>query len=267
MARVPSVAQTEFTVRPLSVAVRKLAVAGRACSHCGSTDIRPSNRRNALDIFLSCLFLAPFRCRVCRERFHRVWRPSLMHPPDPPVAPVLIMASPRSVPKLDPVEPRHIEPVPEVAAQKPPEIFVLVPPPPLPAAIPAVVPPGPAAPGTVLIFESDFSIRKLLCRLLERRGYLTVEIAQTQDLATALRDLRADLLVMDVSLAGTNAAPTLAALAVDHPSLRILALSAEPLQDHEVPGRLLALRKPFPLDSFVDCVDRLLQRSGPPTTL
>jgi CheY-like chemotaxis protein len=264
MSRVPSVAQTQYPVRPLSIAVRKLAIAGRACSHCGSTDIRPSNRRNALDIFLSCLFLAPFRCRVCRERFHRVWRPSLMHPPDPPVAPLLIMPAPRSVLKLDPVEPRRIEPETEISAQKSPEIF-LVPPPPLPVAIPALVSPNPFAPATVLIVESDFSIRKLLGRLLERRGYLTVEIAQTEDLAAALRDLRADLLVMDVSLAGTNAAPTLAALAADHPSLKILALSAEPLQNHEVPGRLLALRKPFPLDSFVDCVDRLLQRSGTPT--
>ncbi len=159
-----------------------------------------------------------------------------MHPPDPPVAPLLIMPAPRSVLKLDPVEPRRIEPETEISAQKSPEIF-LVPPPPLPVAIPALVSPNPFAPATVLIVESDFSIRKLLGRLLERRGYLTVEIAQTEDLAAALRDLRADLLVMDVSLAGTNAAPTLAALAADHPSLKILALSPEPLQNHEVPGR------------------------------
>lgn len=265
MSRVPSVAQTQYPVRPLSSAVRKLAIAGRTCSHCGSTDIRPSNRRNALDIFLACLFLAPFRCRTCRERFHRVWRPSMMHPPEPPIAPLLVMPEPRSIPKLDPLELRSIEPEPEVSAQKSAESFVL-PPPPLPVAIPALPTPAPPAPATVLIVESDFSIRKLLGRLLERRGYLTVEIAQPEDLAGALRDLRADLVVMDVSRAGTNAAQTLATLAADHPSLKILALSAQPLEDHEVSGRLLALLKPFPLDSFVDCVDRLLQRSGPPTT-
>ena len=175
------------------------------------------------------------------------------------------MPEPRSIPKLDPLELRSIEPEPEVSAQKSAESFVL-PPPPLPVAIPALPTPAPPAPATVLIVESDFSIRKLLGRLLERRGYLTVEIAQPEDLAGALRDLRADLVVMDVSRAGTNAAQTLATLAADHPSLKILALSAQPLEDHEVSGRLLALLKPFPLDSFVDCVDRLLQRSGPPTT-
>jgi len=264
MSRVPSVAQTQYPVRPLSIAVRKLAVAGRTCSNCGSTDIRPSSRRNALDIFLACLFLAPFRCRACRERFHRVWRPSLMHPPDPPVAPLVVMPARHSVLELTPVEPPPIELTPEISAQKSPEIFLL-PAQPLPVAIPVLASPCPAVPATVLIVESDFSIRKLLGRLLERRGYLTLEIAQPEDLAAALRDLRADLVVMDVSLAGTNAAQTLAALAADHPSLKILALSAEPLEDHEVPGRLSALLKPFPLDSFVDSVDRLLQRSGPPT--
>ncbi len=229
-------------------------------SNCGSTDIRPSNRRNALDIFLACLFLAPFRCRVCRERFYRVWRPSLMHPPDPPIAPLLMMPAPRSVLKLDPVESLRTEPAPEASAQKSAEIFVL-PPPPLPAAIPALAPPGPAVLGTILIVESDFSIRKLLGRLLERRGYLTVEVAQTEDLAAALRDLRADLVVMDVSSRWNQRRANTGRARRAHPRLKILALSAEPLEDHEIPGRLLALPKPFPLDSFVDCVERLLERS------
>ena len=93
MARVPSVAQTEQTFRPLAIAVRKLAVVGRFCANCGSPEIRPSNRRNALDILLACLFLAPFRCRVCRERFYRIWRPSLQRRliRRSPSAPLLVM--------------------------------------------------------------------------------------------------------------------------------------------------------------------------------
>jgi CheY-like chemotaxis protein len=292
MAHVPSVAQDERTVRPLSTAARKLAVVGRSCAACGSTDIRPSNRRNALDILLACLFLAPFRCRVCRERFYRVWRPSLQRPHNPPSAPLLVVPPPRSilktssVLKLNAVEPRSVEPDPVQSQNVPPD--------PLPpemkgdmiastsngtsgsnrtsepngssevGAVPGLATSIPAVPGAILILESDFSIRKLLCRLLERRGYPTVEIAKAEDLAGALRKLPADLVVMDVSIAGANGMKALLALARVHPHLKILALSAEPMEASDIPGRLMALPKPFPLDSFVDCVDRLLERSSPP---
>jgi two-component system phosphate regulon response regulator PhoB len=133
------------------------------------------------------------------------------------------------------------------------------------AAVPGPATSIPAVPGAILILESDFSIRKLLCRLLERRGYSTVEIAKAEDLPGALRKLPADLVVMDVSVAGANGMQTLLALARVHPHLKMLALSAEPMEASDIPGRLLALRKPFPLDSFVDCVDRLLHRSSPPS--
>ncbi len=280
MAHVPSVAQTERTVRPFSTAVGKLAVVGRACAACGSTDIRPSNRRNALDILLACLFLAPFRCRVCRERFYRVWRPSLQRPHNPPSAPLLVVPAPRSILKtrsvlqLNAVEPRSVESDPVESQNVPPDLL----PPEIKAdmiaptsngssevaAVPGPAASIPAVPGAILILESDFSIRKLLCRLLERRGYPTVEIAKAEDLASALRRLPADLVVMDVSIAGANGMKALLALARVHPNLKILALSAEPTEASEIPGRLLALPKPFPLDSFVDCVDRLLERSSTP---
>jgi CheY-like chemotaxis protein len=286
MAHVPSVAQTERSVRPFSIAARKLAVVGRACAACGSTDIRPSNRRNALDILLACLFLAPFRCRVCRERFYRVWRPSLQRPHNPPSAPLLVVPAPRSILKtrsvlqLNAVEPRSVEPDPVESDNVPPDVL----PPEMKAdmiaamsngtsesngssevaAVPGPATSIPAVPGAILILESDFSIRKLLCRLLERRGYSTVEVAKAEDLASALRRLPADLVVIDVSIAGANGMKALLALARVHPHLKILALSAEPTEASDIPGRLLALPKPFPLESFVDCVDRLLERSSPP---
>ena len=212
---------------------------GRACAYCGSTEIRPSNRRNALDILLACVFLAPFRCRVCRQRFYRMWRPSLSRPADPPMAPVLVMPAPRGKPKVDAVEPPPVKsPVEEPKLQ-----------------------PVPTSSGVILIFESDLSIRKLLGRLLERRGYYVVEIARPEDLATELANSRADLLVVDVSSTGAAGVASVVALAQAHPRLKILAVSEQSLQEYEIPGRFLSLLKPFPLDSFVDCVDRLMERS------
>lgn len=121
-----------------------------------------------------------------------------------------------------------------------------------------------AARGPILILESDLSIRKLLRRLLERRGYFTVEVSHAGQLAGELRARPADLLIVDVSAAAEIGVEAVVALAREHPSLKILALSEETVQDNEIPDRLLALLKPFPLDRFVDCVDRLLERSTPP---
>ena len=112
-------------------------------------------------------------------------------------------------------------------------------------------------PDRVVILESDLSIRKLLRRLLERRGYLAVEISRPQELCPIFRDRRADLLVVDVSAGEVNS-ECVVSLANAHPDLKILALSAEPFKG-TMPGRLLVLPKPFPLEDFVDCVTRLLQ--------
>jgi len=261
MARVPSVAQTEPAFRPLATAIRKLAVTGRSCARCGSPEIRPSNRRNALDILLALVLLAPFRCRVCRGRFYRIWRPSLQRDPDPPVAPLLLMPARRKIFALDPIEPRRIQPEARQPQRPQPEVVpspVKAEPSPPPPAIPA-----PAALGAILILEDDLSIRKLLRRLLDRRGYHTVEVARAEDLAGQLLDRTVDLLIVDVSTAETGV-EAVVKLALALPSLKILALSAEPLLANVIPGRLQVLPKPFPLDTFVNGVDRLVKPSSPP---
>jgi len=276
MARVPSFAQTEQTFRPLSAVARMLAVAGRCCADCGSPEIRPSNRRNALDIVLACLFLAPFRCRACRGRFYKVWRPSLQRAPDsePPAAPLLMTPPQRSFLSLESTGPRRIEPEPVHPRNNAPQL-IPVPQPQIGSRGDGVIEAAAvevsqairAAPGPIVILESDLSIRKLLRRLLERRGHLTVEISQAADLAGVLRDRRPDLLIVDVSAVPETGVAGLVALAHAYTNLKILALSVESLHDSEIPGRLLALRKPFALDHFVDSVDRLLERPGQPKAI
>ncbi len=271
MARAPSVAQTDRPFRPLTTAARRLAVAGRSCASCGSPAIRPSNRRNALDILLACLFLAPFRCKVCHDRFYRVWRPSLQRPTEPPPAPFLVVPPRRTLLNLEAMEApsRTPEPIPpqdnEPQLVPVPEVQAI---PSLPVERAAasereISPPRLARPtsGPILIFESDLSIRKLLRRLLERRGYLTVEVAEAGDLGRELRDRRAHLLIVDVS-APQIGIHAVVELARAYPNLKILALSAEKLPESEIPSGLLALPKPFPLDRFVECVDRLLEEPG-----
>ncbi len=280
MARVSSVVQTGQPVRPLSEAVRKLALAGRSCAHCGSFEIRPSKTRNALDILLACVLLAPFRCRACRERFYRVRRPSLMRRTEPPaVAPLLVMPARSDALDITPLNtaplnsdgtlPRLMEPEPFLPAREQPRLvpaarktgavksaFIQR----LEAGFRSPQLPG-AQSGAVLILESDLSIRKLLRRLLDRRGYSTAEFARIGDLEAELNNRGAPLLVVDAAAEGIDA-KVLEGLARAHPDLKILALSEEPLArtDQEIADRLLELAKPFSLDRFVECVDQLLGR-------
>ena len=118
--------------------------------------------------------------------------------------------------------------------------------------------------GSILILAKDLSIRNLLCRLLERRGYVSVEIEHAQDLRTELRERSVELVIIDVS--NTRDLETAIALARVHPNFKILAIVSASLDGSEIPGRLQMLPRPFRLDSFVDRVDRLLDRSDSPET-
>jgi CheY-like chemotaxis protein len=267
MARSPSVVQTGQTIRPFATAVRKLAFAGRSCANCGSSDIRPSQSRNAFDILLACLFLTPFRCRFCRERFYRVWRPSLLNNPDPPAAPLIVMPARHPLPNIDPPVHQCIEPEPFLSPRIQPRLILS---PRKPGTVTSAFierleaglrspKPLPDKPCDILILEKDLSIRKLLRRLLDRRGYRTVEIAEIGELDTGLDNSLSDLLVIDVSDNESMDVGALVALARAHPGLKILALSVAAPEHNGIPNRLLMLPKPFSLDRFVECVDRLLK--------
>jgi hypothetical protein len=237
MARVPNAVLSERAFRPLMRAVRKAAITGKSCPVCGSADVRRSHRRSSLDFALACVFLAPFRCRQCRVRFVRLWRPAFGKPGQPPRAPVLMM--PRPILEIDPVAPHFLP--------------RLIEPPPI-----AVQPVRFTPPRSILILESDLSIRKLLRRLLDRRGYNTHEVTEPDDLPAELRERRVDLLIIADELNSVLAAAHV------YPHLKILALFSDSLNGNEIPGRFLALAKPFSLESFLESVDRLLEPAIPP---
>jgi len=247
MALVPNVVLRERAFRPLMRAVRKAAITGKTCPACRSTEVRRSARWGFLDAVLTCLFLAPFRCRVCRGRFYRVWRPVFKKPAESPRAPVLMM--PRPLLEIDPLAPLLAEPP---RTQAGPPLPRLVGPPPI-----ADQPLRFTRPRSILILESDPSIRRLLCRLLDRRGYFTHEVIQPDDLPAELRERRVDLLIIADELNSVLAAAHV------YPHLKILALCSDSLNGNEIPGRFLALAKPFSLESFLESVDRLLEPAIP----
>lgn len=245
MARNPNVVPGGGGLQPFLRAVSSRPSGEPLCPICGSADVRRSERRGFLDAILACLFLAPFRCRLCRERFYRFWRPfqSIAEPPD---TPVFVMR----------------RPVYEIAPPEPPASDQL--------------PAGTAAPTTdsarfrpqrsISLCEGDISIRKLLQRLLERRGYAVEEVHDASDLLAQLRERQMDLLVVDVEHLDPETRDAVRSLNGVRAGLKLLLLLAEPVTIHEPDTRVAILVKPFSLDAFLECVERLLESDASSTT-
>jgi len=228
MAMVPNVVPRQRAFRPLVSAVRRVANTAASCPACGSADVRRSHRRGFYDVVFACFLLVPFRCRMCRARFLQLWRPAFRTPAEAPSSGFVIM--PPRVLEMHPVEPLRIANQPLRSRR----------------------------PRPILILENDPSIRRLLCRVLDRRGYFPHEVRVPEKLPEELRERRVDLLIVDASLLSANGPDALIALARAHPNLKILALSPEFFAGAEISGRCLALAKPFSQESFIECVDRLL---------
>jgi CheY-like chemotaxis protein len=162
---------------------------------------------------LACLFLAPYRCFMCRTRFFRFSIPAgFAIRPD------------HRIPTA-PAQPRTLQHDPPAAPQ--------------PAA------PQPAAPiatPSVLIVADDVPIRKLLRRILERDGYQIRELAESARLGLELQAQPVDLVIADLDLTPEETILMLQPL-LSNPDLRVLVLSSAPLG--EVFPSSMVLEKPF----------------------
>jgi DNA-binding NtrC family response regulator len=171
---------------------------------------------------------------------------------------------PRKILEIDPTEPYTVEPNAVEPSRTQPErpLPRLVEPPPI-----AAEPVRFTRLRSILILESDPSIRKLLRRLLHRRGYFTHEVLQPEDLPAELRERRVDLLITDTPLMDASGSDGALALTRVYPNLKILALLSESPNGVEIAGRSLALTKPFSLETFLECVDRLIEVGQTPSSV
>lgn len=141
-------------------------------------------------------------------------------------APLLVMPARQPIAEIDPVEPPQaakLVPLREASSTS-------------------------RRPAAILIHARDLSINKLLRRLLERRGYLVVDVSDARG---------TDLLIVDVE---DEAAMTYTSALPDGEFARkVLVLAAGAGTPPALPERFVILQKPFALDTFVQTVDRLLQ--------
>jgi DNA-binding response OmpR family regulator len=109
---------------------------------------------------------------------------------------------------------------------------------------------------TVLLVEDEQSIRKLISRILRRRGYTVLEAADGAD-ALRISDEHAgtvDLVLTDLVMPGLGGVEVAARLSVKWPRVKVVYMSGygkEDLRTHGVTDPALFLPKPFRPDELV----------------
>jgi DNA-binding response OmpR family regulator len=126
--------------------------------------------------------------------------------------------------------------------------------------------PAPDPGGPILLVEDDEGLRPILARHLRHQGYLVSEAGSAEEAESAMRaGLRPRLLVLDVNLPGDTGWDLLRSSvmrAVGSPPVVIasaVTVSPRRLAEFSVAGYL---PKPFPLETLLQTVERLL--SEPP---
>jgi DNA-binding response OmpR family regulator len=122
------------------------------------------------------------------------------------------------------------------------------------------------ATGPLLIVEDDESLRRIVARHLRATGYDVTEVDSAEAAEAELeKGLRPRLVLLDLNLPGDTGwdllrGPSLAA-AGSPPVVIASATTVNPrrLTEFRVAGYL---PKPFPLDTLVDTVERMLQKEG-----
>lgn len=121
------------------------------------------------------------------------------------------------------------------------------------------------APFRALVIDDDIAIRRLVARILERRGFI-VETAR--DGAEGIEKLAAgayDVIVLDLMMPRVNGAAVLKYLGEYHPAqlatvIVMSAFGASAAQLSPTPAAFLA--KPFDVDALVHEVDECVRRSA-----
>ncbi|HVA85685.1 MAG TPA: response regulator [Candidatus Saccharimonadales bacterium] len=120
----------------------------------------------------------------------------------------------------------------------------------------------------LLIVEDDESLRQILARHLRSRGYGVEEAASAEEAVRCLgAGVRPDLVVLDINLPGDTGwdllrGPALAAAG----SPPVVVASATTVRRRQLAEFAVAgyLPKPFPLETLVDTIDRLLTAEDAP---
>lgn len=115
----------------------------------------------------------------------------------------------------------------------------------------------------VVIADDHSIVRQGLLRVLERASDITVvgELERGDGLAAMARDARADVVVLDISMAGPDFQELIPAVAEARPGARVLVLSGHAEAEYALPalraGAAGYLHKPDSADHLIEAIRRV----------
>ena len=128
-------------------------------------------------------------------------------------------------------------------------------------------PPATPRPSTILVVEDDTALRRVLERVLTRRGYRVLAAASAETAYELLASEPADAVLLDVQLPTMSGLALYLALIHRHPTLagRIAIMSGDAEAEHVRAwlehNPCTVLKKPFDLHEIVEWARALLDES------
>jgi CheY-like chemotaxis protein len=128
---------------------------------------------------------------------------------------------------------------------------------------------------SILVLDDEFKLLKLVCRLLQRHGYSTLEAGTADEALQLFHDNHGEieLFIADMCLPAGSGLQVAIDLRVDLPDLRILLVSGYPQNAWSARDSALSrvlgshlvsiLQKPFTPQILIDRVDRLIGAAPP----
>lgn len=113
---------------------------------------------------------------------------------------------------------------------------------------------------TILVCDEDASVRRMVARVLETAGYVTVLAGAGVEAVTAVRDLRPDLLLLDLSAPGPDGWEVLDRIHRGYPDLPIILITGWPNLSAEAAQRGIGhlMEKPLDLPVLLDLIQHLV---------
>jgi DNA-binding NtrC family response regulator len=120
---------------------------------------------------------------------------------------------------------------------------------------------------TILVCDEDASVRRMVARVLETAGYVAVLAGAGSDAVTAVRDVRPDLLLLDLNAPGPQGWEVLDQIHKGYPDLPIVLITGWPNLSAQAAQRGIGhlMEKPLDLQVLLDLIQHLVSQS-PRTT-
>ena len=116
---------------------------------------------------------------------------------------------------------------------------------------------------TILVCDEDASVRRMVARVLETAGYTAVLASAGSEAVTAVRDVRPDLLLLDLNAPGSQGWDVLDQIHKDYPDLPIVLITGWPNLSAQAAQRGLGhlMEKPLDLPVLLDLIHNLVTQS------